>query len=264
MAITFGRLERQIEVPSGNWTCALTDSGGAATVTVAAGEKSFWNQGVTDDTFLEEFEEDLEDAGADNYSVSMAAGEDGTGKITITNDSGNNFQIVWTSTDLRNLLGFSATISGATTQTAPNQAQGIWIPNAPLDTEYGSDDDGWWESDARSSESSSGHIKTLYTAKKQVNSLRWRGITQAKCRTLKEGTTNESFETFWIDGILAEKVWANGAGGPIMLYWNAGDHTINCKYKIVGDSLTTLAPRKMRDGWLGLWEIGLERCVKVP
>ena len=70
----------------------------------------------------------LDGAGGQSYSV---APSDSTGRVTITAGGGNNFAIVWTDTDLRDMLGFTGNISGATTQTGTNvHANGFYPEQA--------------------------------------------------------------------------------------------------------------------------------------
>ena len=54
-----------------------------------------------------------------------------TGKITI-GALGGSTAINWTDTDLRDLLGFTANLSGASTYTGTNQARYCWFPTVGL------------------------------------------------------------------------------------------------------------------------------------
>jgi hypothetical protein len=270
MAIRNGKLERLIEVPTGDYTLTLTETGGVTgqAVTAAAGETSFLSSaytgtGGTGNSFLAQLQADLTTIGHE-YAVTIGAGEDGTGKVTIDRTGSSNFAVVWTSTELRDLLGFSqGNLTGANAYTGASQAQGLWLPNAPMNSLFGASDKGFYETDAMATESPSGAVKAFFANKKQVNQIRWAGVSHAKCRASAEATPNESFEQFWLDCILGEKAWAAGPCGPIRVYWDAGDNATYADYKVVGNAMRGFNPAKLEEGWLGLWEVGLDRMVVI-
>ena len=271
MAIRNGKLERLIEIPTGDYSLSLTETGGVTgqAVTATAGETSFLSSayagtGGTGNSLIAQLQADLTSVGHE-YAVTIGAGENGTGKVTIDRTGSDNFAVVWTSTELRDLLGFSqGNLTGANAYTGASQAQGLWLPNTPMNSLFGAADSGFYESDAMATESPSGHVKAFFGNKKKINQIMWTGITHAKCRASAESTSNESFEQFWLDSILAEKSFANGPAGIIRVYWDAGDDTTYEDYKVVGRALNEFNPEKIEDGWLGLWRINLERLVVVP
>tara|TARA_Y100000310_G_scaffold132_1_gene179 strand:+ start:1605 stop:2384 length:780 start_codon:yes stop_codon:yes gene_type:complete len=65
-----------------------------------------------------------------------------TGAITIS-DLGGSTAIVWTDTDLRDLLGFTGNLSGASAYTGTNQARYCWFPTIGL-SEYPGDLTQWF------------------------------------------------------------------------------------------------------------------------
>jgi hypothetical protein len=267
MAIRNGKLERLIETPTNGWTLTLNEGAGDIVVTHDGSEKSFLSSAYTGtggsgNTFLADLQAHLIAAGTLTYTVSIAATENGTGKITIA--ATGTFSVTWTATDLRDLLGFSqGTVSGAATYDGASQAQSIWLPNAPMNSLFGASDKGFYETDTLATESPSGQVKAFFANKKQVNEIRWTGVSHAKCRASAEATPNESFEQFWLDSILGEKAWAAGPCGPIRVYWDAGDNAAHADYKAVGNAMRGFNPAKLEEGWLGLWEIGLDRMVVI-
>jgi hypothetical protein len=272
MAITFGKVERIIEIPTGNWTCTLhetMDLSDDLETRLNAGEGSFISSGYSRDSgagnaFLAKLKAALDTAGGKTYTVSIGAGENGTGKVTISADTGN-FAITWVSTDLRDLLGFTqGNVSGAGTYTGASQVKSLWLPDTPMVSLFGAGDAGFYESDAMSTESPGGYVKAIYSNKKQVNEIRWDGVTHAKCRLSAETTTNASFETFWVDSIIAEAAWAVAPGGVLRFYWNADADGAYTDYKAAGTVLSTFNPTQMTEGWLGLWNILFDRLVVVP
>lgn len=269
MAIRNGKIERMIQAPSAGYAFTVNEGSGNVVVTVTGSEKSFWSSaysgsGGSGSTFPVDIQDHLLDEMSDSYTVTIDAAENGTGKVTITNTNTNNFTVTWTNTNFRDLLGFTGDLSGASSYTSQNQVQGLWLPNAPMNSLFGANDKGFFESDATATESPSGHVKSFYANRKQVNQIRWAGVTHAKCRASAESTVNESYEQFWLDCILGEKEFAVGPAGPIRIYWDAGNNSQHADYRTVGNSLMNFNPEKMEEGWLGLWVIDLDRLVLVP
>ena len=95
-----------------------------------------------------------------------------------------------------------------------------------------------------------------------ANTIEWQNCSRAKVRTAYESTTNESFQTFWIDGILAEKAWAT-PGGPIRWYPDADTDGTSFNYAVVNPG-KTFRPERVVQNWTGLYPVLLERLIKVP
>jgi len=264
MAIRNGKLERLMKVPTGGWTFSLDVGAGNVTANIIAGLQAFLSSGYDGgDSFITLFDTILTTIGGSPFTVTIGAGENGTGKVTITKGSGN-FNITWVSTDLRDMLGFTqGNLTGANSYTGASQAKGLWLPNSPGNSMYGAADKGFYETDTVATESPSGNVKAFFANKKQVNVISWRGITFAKCRVSAEVTANESYEQFWLDCILGEKSWAAGPCGPVRVYWDAGDDSVYADYKVVGDAMRSFMPEPLEEGWLGLWNIELDRMVVI-
>lgn len=257
MAITNGRLEAAITIPA-SCDINITDSLGAATATIAAGTYYMTSLLTALDTALEA-------AGAgDTWSVTGSFGEGGTGKVTIDNTSyGGTWAITWSGTStgqiVRDLLGYSDDISTTTAATGAYQAKGVWMPDGPLQTKHGAGV-GKIESDYRTTENAAGNVWSIYGQRKTVYACEWM-VTQPKTRTSAESTTNESFETFWIDGILGEQSYM-AVGGPLRIYWDADD---DATYKVVVPvGLEMFDPEQVQEGFIGIYTISLDRLVEVP
>ena len=70
-----GRIEGLIRVPSGGWPIDASDSGGAFTAVIPAGDY-YLSSPVTDaDGFLDEVQDQLNASGADAWTVSGSLGE---------------------------------------------------------------------------------------------------------------------------------------------------------------------------------------------
>src|SRR3990167_5593249 len=64
------------------------------------------------------------------YTLSLDDTSDSaTGKVTISATGVTTFNVTWTSTTLRDYLGFTANLSGAASYTGTNQARFLWLPN---------------------------------------------------------------------------------------------------------------------------------------
>lgn len=249
--MTRGRLEAQITVPTGGHTIAVvgTASGNA---TVAAGTYyptdylSAWAAAVSAVT-------------TDNNQFVASWGESGTGKISIVSSA--NLSVTWTNTNARDLLGYVAPLVSSTNHAAPRQFRGVWLPNAELASAYGNADEGHTETDAGSTESPRGDIKTLvYTTRQVLPWVRWSHTPKEFARISAETTLGASFEQWWR--------WTQGGelsyfetGSPFRLYWDAASVTYKT-YRMATRKGTEM-PRVV-EGWNGLYDINLERLVRVP
>ena len=272
MAITFGKLESRITVPTATWTGTLVESVGAESnvFTIAAADyyHSSTGTGAADlAATLQTALDAASDAGANNfnYTVTPSFGEAGTGKTTITFDGTGTFSITWTSTDLRDVFGWTGDVSAVTTTTSQNHARSIWIASRPLVSPWGNGDHGTYETDANSTESNSGHANTLYSDKKRVLSfVEWSDIEAARTRVSNETTTHQSFEKFWLDGILGQATWTSSPGGPLRLTWDAATDATYFQGHCTGQILKSFRPEAVRQGWAGAYRIVVDRLVEVP
>ncbi len=251
-----GRLEAKITVPAGGWTGTIDDSGGggAAAWTVAAGEYYLTS-------LLTAFAAALNVAATtDTLTVTASLGEDGTGKVSVT--STGNGTLVWTSTDLRDLLGYSAnlTLVANTANTAAAQARSLWIADCPYDAP--NEIFPWVgivEADARSMESAGGRVYSLSGQKRFWTWLRWAVVAREHASQANESTTNESFERFVRDGVWGLDASWGTPGGNVRFYpdADAGDWV---EYAV---SLPReFRPEHWADGWAGgPWRCGFERLV---
>lgn len=257
--MTRGRLEAQITIPTGGWSVSVDITGIAGTpfvVTVAAG--TYY---PTD--LLSTFKTQLDAAdGTDGtFTVSGSFGESGTGLVTISHTV-ETFTITWTSTDLRDVLGFTGTLTpAALTFTGTKQCRGVWLPNAEIASAYGNTDEGHTETDQGSTESPRGDVKTLaYNTRQVLPQVRWSHVLKAFARIAAETTTGASFEQWWRYTQGGELSYFE-VSAAVRLYWDASTST----YKTY-----RLSPRKgtqmerVVPDWDGLYDISLDRLVRVP
>lgn len=268
-----GKLEGRITIPSGNWTFDIDETGGgaaSATITLTAAKEYYHSSAGNDSVDLVAKIKALLDASALNatYTVSLPAGEAGAAAQYTISASGGGvtaFEITWTDTDLRDLLGFAAgdTVSGALTYTGSEQAEGLWLPDGEKQTPFGDGDAGFEEDDTRALTTASGHQQTLSFHSRTVLPVTWRGVAKERVRTSYETLTNQSFQTFREHVIRGDQSWSK-PGGPVRLYWDADDDATYETYWVQGEQLKKWTAEAMWEPWVGQWEIPFDRLVKVP
>lgn len=268
MAIVNSKIEGRITVPTGGWSVAVTETGGGGgphTVTVPAGDYYLSTGDTIADDLPQEFADQLT-ANASlsgTYTVTISAAESGTGLVTIAATGITSFTLTWTSTDLRDVLGFAGTLTpSAASFVGTKHARSLWLPNCPYST-LNHDEAGWVESDFRAQETMSGNAFLFAGERRTVNSIMWPAITRAKVWTANETTTNESLQTFWLDVILGEATWSKTAGGPIR--WHARSASNDSTYHTYhATTWSEFKPDVVREGWTSLWRIVIPRLVVKP
>ena len=156
-------VEARVTVPGGGWSFTLN----AVSKTITAGNKFPLD-------ILTEFLVLLASLTGETVTVDPA-----TGKITVAASA--NFTIVWTSTDLRNLLGFTGDLSGASSYTGSTGLQGLWIPSCPVggDT-FDPATDGHPRSDETSPTSPRGEVATfVQNSYSSHRNVRWSHVPRA-------------------------------------------------------------------------------------
>lgn len=263
-----GKLEARITVPTGGWAFAITEVP-ANNVTITAPAGTYYHSTADSGTrgLLAEiqFYLDFYTAAAaldGDYTVALGAGENGTGKYTITATGITSFSIAWTDSELQDLLGFTSTPSGALTYTGESQAQGLWLPGYPCQTPGGTAFPGKIRSDQQIAMTASGHTFSVMGRKMRVKQIVWPMEAQAKVLAVAETTTNASFETFLIDGIYGEAAWGTSAG-PIRYYADADTDATHLSYYVHG--LEEWDPRELIEHWAGgCYPVNLPMLVQVP
>ena len=212
-----GRFEFQLKTDAA-WTVSGSDDSGAwGPVTVIATATTTY---ATDLAAL--LEAATADAGAgatDTYTVTTDFGESGTGKVTIDCDAANPWDLTWVETNLRDALGFAGNIVNASTpQTGTIHAGGVWLPDQIKITLRGDNDDGTDETDAVTTESPTGAVKTLYGQRRTSLAAEYRGVSAARVLVSQESTTNESWQYQWRNFVLGESAYGQ-VGPPTRLGW---------------------------------------------
>lgn len=264
-----GKLEARITIPTGGWAVDLTDQdAGPTTVTIPAGTYYHSTADSTANDLVAEFASQANAAMGQTWTVTIAAGESGTGKVTI-GCTGTTCTINFTTGEiaLSELLGFPDTgsaLSGSTSYTSPDQAQAIWLPISPPQVLNGGDS-GWqghWETDQQIKETAHGNVFSVMGRDKRIiDDLMWAAQTRAKTWRVDEETVNASFEQFMRDGIHGIKEWGTSTG-PIRWYPDADTDGTSVHLSAVG--FRNWRPNIVRSHFVGRWDIAMRRLVQVP
>jgi hypothetical protein len=254
-----GALESQaLVVPVGGWSADIDDGVAPFTVTVPAGTYS-------PTSLLVAFEAAIEAGSGANstWSASIASGEGGSGACTI-NTSPGTLEIVWTSTDLRDALGFVSDVATSNTVTSDYGVRGLWLPDCPLDSRYGSQDPGHTEGGPAQTVSPLGVIKTISRPTYvRLPPVRWSHVTAARARQAAESGVPRSYERF-----IREVVYGNASGvsyftpgGVVRLIWNANVPGTYTDYYPIAARSTAL--ERTDPSWSGLYSCSFEGNKKL-
>jgi len=261
MTIACGRLEGRITFATAQQVEYADAGGGPVTVTVPAG--SYY---MTD--LCEELETQVQNAGGligDGFSCRLSAGEPSTnptGRVTLAcTITSQPFTLTWTSTDLRDALGFTADISVATNSaTGTLHAKAVWLPSTlGKFSRHGDSDNGRIVSDFRQTVGPTGTVHGLASSFYRVHdSIRWEGVPAAKAKEHHESTSGESFESFFRAVALGRYSYIP-VNTYVRLIWNAD---VDGTYA-VGRLLwpPSLDPEPMILGWTGRYTIALPPLV---
>lgn len=189
-----GEWHARFTVPASQSIETTSTAGGTDTVNLTATSYYLGVAGSSTPSFIAAFQTLLQAVDA-SWTVTLSTT---TGKVTI--DCDGTWSITWTSTNLRDLLGFEANISGVTTaQTGTLHARGLWLPDAVLNTNMN-----YLAAplmtDLRQTESPDGLvIGHVGNFKYKHPEARYQHVPVAKTWIASESTTNESLERFMRD-----------------------------------------------------------------
>jgi hypothetical protein len=242
-----GRLESRFTLSSA-WVATFTDSGGATVVDVPAG-----NYYLVD--LITAIDGDLGPA----WTISVSDGESGTGRCTI-NSTNTPWSITWTSTDLRNALGFTGNISSVSAaQTGTNHCQALWMPDVVKFSQYGDSANGSLVTDFRATKGPTGVLRGFFGNSYRVHDgIKWAGVSNNKAMSHHEVLTNESFETFMLDAMTGRKSYIP-VSSYVRLYWDADVDGTYAVGRLDWRSRFDLA--KVIETWTGLYIVELPPLV---
>ena len=247
--MSFGALEAQaLVVPVGGWTVHV-DDGTVFDATVAAGTYS-------PTTLLAAFVAALEAGSAQSYSGSIANGEGGTGVVSVVIAGSATFSVTWTSSDLRDALGYTGALGAAKTQTSTYCIKGLWLPDCPMSGSYGAADPGHTVGGLVQTRSPLGVIKSIsHPTYVELPSVTWTHVSAARTRQAAESGAPRSWERF-----CREVIYGNASGvsyftpgGVVRLIWNADSPGTYTDYYPIAPK-TTATPRADA-AWSGLYSV---------
>lgn len=248
------KLEGRITIASGT-QLRITENGGSnIDVTITAGDYyliQLLSQIGTDIT--------AHASTVGTYTVTLDDTSDtATGKVTIAATGVTVFTLNWTlsslSTTLRDKLGFTGNLSGATTYTGTNQSRYLWLPNAgPVELSMPeptatTQNFGAPETDLTFNTAPSGDSVRLYYNTIYSSIIRWQVLGSKTWITL-ETITNESFQKFYEDVI----------GKGVSFRYYADRSNDNLFWRLVVEDAQSFKPVPRDPGWFGansLWNFG--------
>ena len=262
---TLGKLEGRVTIPTAGRDVDVVETGGNTfTATIPAGDYYLSSADSEANDLIAEIEAQLEDGSAGgDYTVSIAAGEAGTGKVTITHDGGGSISAValtWTDSDLRDLLGFATDgdLAGALTYTSAEQARMLWISDSAWQS-YNHAGNGREEAQQVAQESPDGASQFVAVyGRRSFNDLSLLAVKRARMFVQFEATVGESLQRFWRDAILCESAHAKTVGGgPIRWYPDADDDATFRTWKLRQDA-RDFRPEMIAPPLTTLWQIAFE------
>lgn len=219
MAVKQGRLEAQMTFAAnkaGTWT----DNIGATVVTITAGSY-----------YLAELVTEINTQLPRSWLVSISDGEGtptaATGLATISS-ADYNISVTWTDTEIRDALGFTGNISGASTaQTGTRQCPGLWLPGNPGKfTRHGDSEAGTLNTSFRQTVGPTGTVFSFGGGTgyfREINGILWDGVPGRRVRPHLATYTNETLEEFIGNSQYLTGTYANlfATGASIRIYWDA-------------------------------------------
>ncbi len=210
-----GRLEGIFTVPTAITASVTNNGGGPTAVTFAAGTYTPTSFATYMQTALTA--QRAPSGGA--WTVSLSTGSSGTGLVTIAMSSGT-YSITWSSTALRDLLGFTATITTQTSVTGTINHRGLWLPGCPFNCD-GDPDRAPEATDTRSSKGPTGTVMTLSgTQRYEHTGLKWSHVLRARTW---EGAASPAYSSFqaWV----RDTQFGSGhawfvPGSAFQIYWD--------------------------------------------
>lgn len=267
-----GRVEALITVPAGGLAISAQNlAGGPSTVTLPAASY-YWTAVAAYQALVVELETQLNTSRPSGWTVTFSAT---TGQVTI-DCSSEPWSITWTSTLLRDLLGFTTNgnISSVTTpQTGSRQVRGLWRPDCVLDLD-GDPEMCPSMTDLRATRSPQGLvISAVGNRYFRHTKLVWPAVPLYRFRTAQADLSGAAWETFLLDTQLKQTIPASSVscaalfspGSRVQIYDHAGKrYGADAVAGMSGwfmQGLADLESIKTTPGWTGLFRIEVPELV---
>lgn len=254
-----GHIEATVTIPSDVTISVTTNGGGPTTVTITSG-----------DYFLEDFLEQLHDdlttqrsVSGGAWTVSLSTGASGTGLVTISVSSGT-YSITWTSTNLRNLLGFTSNISAQTTSTGVVIPSGFWMPDCPLSIATRLES-APRVTDLRSAKTPSGRLFShVGNSFRRHRDIQYSHCESRRIWAIDAVTANESLERFLDDTQFGQGHAWFSPSSKVRIMAHTGDYVGESYvdgWYIKGVTSMDDVVRRVENGYDGLWSFSIpELC----
>lgn len=196
------------------------------------------------------------------WSITAAVGTAGASPLCTIAVTAGTFTITWSSTNLRNLLGFTGSaITAQTSSTGTASVVGVWQPDSPL-VHDGRNPSAAPITDARQSRSPTGVVFThIGNVRYEQRNLRWSHCPSHKIWKVDETVTGESLQQ-WLDDTqwgrghawfsVGSKCQITGSDGykvgeddAVVNWWLSG-------FTGIGQIVT-----RVDGGWDGLWAVAV-------
>jgi hypothetical protein len=229
------KLETMITVPTGGWSISVTeDPAATSSVTVAAGDYFLTSTAALLTALKTALDANATLAGT--YTVTLDdTADSATGKVTISATGVTTFAITWSSTALRDALGFTGNTSAALTTTGASQSPNVFLPPVKCMPNMGGPDGsrGTPISDTTVTKSPSGTSKSIHYGFTYEHTIGFAMAIGSKVRTEYEVVTNESFQTFWVTGGM-------GQGVPFRYYVDRSDDATYRSWVAIGNAFPVM------------------------
>lgn len=265
-----GRVEALITVPTGGVAISATNGlGGPTTVTVPAASY-YWTSNFYIASLIDTLQTQLNASRPNGWTVTFNVT---TGLVTI-NCSSTPWSITWTSTDLRNLLGFASNIVAVSAaQTGTKQARGLWRPDSPLDLQ-GDPAMAPYATDLRSMRTPRGLVLSIVGNRMfRHRGLVWAAVPRNRYRSNQADIDGAAWETFVCDTQIAQVAPTGFSvtslfrpGARVQIFDHAG---IKLGQDFAGlgisgwfmQGLADVDAKKASEGWTGLWRVEIPELV---
>lgn len=264
-----GRFEAFFTVPASTSISVTNNGGGPTTVTLTAGTYTITSLCAHLQSALTS--QRAPSSGA--WSVSVSTGPSGTGKVTIAMSAGT-FSIAWTSTNLRDLLGFTANVSSVASATGTTSARGLWLPKCPLHFSGSDPLRAPRVTDLRGVIGPTGKT-TAYVGSSMYRhrGLRYSHVLRERCY---EGSASTAYSTWqaWLDdtqfgaghpwfapGSTFQIYWQDSTGADVLVGRDLHSNTGPAHGWAFDPPIVECAPRPAADGLLAYWTIEIAGIV---
>lgn len=264
MAIS-GRVEAMLTVPSGVEVSATTDAGGPTTIGIDADSYYLTAAGGISGLLahLQNELQSLQPPTSGAWSVTL---DPLTGQVTI--DCDGTWSLAWTSTELRDLLGFDADIvSASTPQTGPDSALGVWCPDAAMDVGSSDPRRAPKATDLRTTTSPRGQVRGLIgNVFYRHRDVTWPLVPENRVWEAAATVDNGSWETFVNVTQFREGLDWFAVSSPIQIYNHNGNlvgESANAGAGVEGWQITgidSIEPKRYQS-FTGLWSIVIPEIV---